>query len=56
MGEKVSIEELPVLILLAIEKRPPQPSPPTRRKNPLPDDAPEAGALRDAALAALGEE
>jgi hypothetical protein len=56
LGEKVSIEELPVLMLLAIEKRPPHPSPPTRKRNPLPDDAPEAEALRTAALAALGEE
>lgn len=56
LGEKASIEELPVLMLLAIERRPPHPSPPTRKKNPLPDDTPEASALRDAALAALGEE
>jgi hypothetical protein len=56
MGEKTSIEELPVLMLLAIEKRPPHPSPPTRKRNPLPDDAPEAESLRAAALAALGEE
>jgi hypothetical protein len=55
MGEKVSIEELPVLVLLAIEKRPPHPSPPTRKRNSLPDDAPDAEALRAAALAALGE-
>ena len=56
MAEKTSIEELPVLMLLAIEKRPPHPSPPTRKRNPLPDDTPEAAELRAAALAALGEE
>jgi hypothetical protein len=56
MGEKVSIEELPVLMLLAIEKRPPHPSPPVRKKEPLSEDAPEAAELRAAALAALGEE
>ncbi len=56
MGEKVSIEELPVLMLLAIEKRPPLPSPPIRKKKPLSEDAPEAVDLKSAALAALGEE
>jgi hypothetical protein len=56
MGEKVSIEELPVLMLLAIEKRPPHPSPPVRKKEPLSEDAPKAAELRAAALAALGEE
>jgi hypothetical protein len=55
MGEKVSIEELPVLMLLAIEKRPPHPSPPIRKKEPLSEDAPEAAALKSAALAALDE-
>ncbi len=56
MGEKVSIEELPVLMLLAIEKRPPHPSPPIRKREPLPEDAPEAVELKSAALAALGAE
>jgi hypothetical protein len=56
MGEKVSIEELPVLMLLSIEKRPPHPSPPIRKRVPLADDAPEAGELKTAALAALGWE
>ena len=56
MGEKVSIEELPVLMLLAIEKRPPHPSPPIRKKEPLSEEAPEAAELKAAALAALGEE
>ncbi len=56
MGEKVSIEELPVLMLLAIEKRPRNPSPPIRKKQPLPEDAPEAAELKAAVLAALGEE
>jgi hypothetical protein len=55
LGEAYGSEELPVLTLLAVEKRPPHPSPPTRKRNPLPDDAPEAEALRAAALAALGE-
>jgi hypothetical protein len=55
MGERESIEELPVLMLLAVEKRPPHPSPPTRKKNPLPDGAPEAEALRAAALAVIDE-
>jgi len=55
MGEKVSIEELPVLMLLAIEKRPPHPSPPIRRKEPLSEDVSEAAELKAAALAALGE-
>jgi hypothetical protein len=55
MGEKVSIEELPVLMLLAIEKRPPHPSPPIRKKEPLSEDAPEAAELKAAALAALDE-
>lgn len=54
LGEKVSIEELPVLMLLAIEKRPPHPSPPIRKKEPLSEDAPEAAELKAAALAALG--
>jgi hypothetical protein len=48
-------EELPVLALLSVEKRPPRPSPPIRRKAPLPEDAPEAAELKAAALAALGE-
>jgi hypothetical protein len=56
LGEKVSIEELPILMLLAIEKRPPHPSPPIRKKAPLSEDAPEAAELKAAALAALGEE
>ncbi len=55
MGEKVSIEELPVLMLLAIEKRPPHPSPPIRKKKPLSEDAPEAAELKTAAFAALEE-
>ena len=55
MGEKVSIEELPVLMLLAIEKRPPHPSPPIRKKQHLSEDAPEASELKAAALAALDE-
>jgi hypothetical protein len=49
-------EELPVLALLSVEKRPPRPSLPIRRKAPLPEDAPEAAELKAAALAALGEE
>jgi hypothetical protein len=56
MGERESIEELPVLMLLAIEKRPSHPSPPIRKKEPLSEDAPEAAELKAAALAALGEE
>ena len=55
LGEKVSIKELPVLMLLAIEKRPPHPSPPIRKKQPLSEDAPEAPELKAAALAALDE-
>jgi hypothetical protein len=47
-------EELPVFTLRAVEKRPPHPSSPTRKKILLPDDAPEAGALRAAVLTALG--
>jgi hypothetical protein len=43
-------------MLLAIEKRPPHPSPPVRKKEPLSEDAPKAAELRAAALAALGEE
>lgn len=54
LGEAYRPEELPVLTLLTVEKRPPHPSPPTRRKIPLPDDAPDAEALRAAVLAALG--
>ena len=54
LAEAYGPEELPVLTLLAVEKRPPHPSPPARRKVPLPDDAPEAEALRAAVLAALG--
>ena len=56
MGEEASIEELPVLMLLAIEKRPPHPSPPIRKREPLAEEAPEAAELKAAALAALGEE
>jgi len=48
-------EELPVLALLAVEKRPPRPSSPIRRKAPLPEDAPEAAELKFAALAVLDE-
>jgi hypothetical protein len=55
LGEAVSIEELPVLMLLGVEKRPPHPSPPTRKRNPLPDGAPESEALRAAALAVIDE-
>ena len=54
LGEKVSVEELPVLMLLAIEKRPPLPSPPVRKKGPLSADLPEAGDLKAAVLVALG--
>lgn len=47
-------EELPVFTLRAVEKRPPPPSPPVRRKEALPADLPEARDLRAAVLAALG--
>jgi len=47
-------EELPVFTLRAVEKRPPLPSPPVRKKGPLTGDLPEAGELRSAVLAALG--
>ena len=46
-------EELPILTLHAVEKRPPPVSPPTRRKVKLPDDASEAESLRAAVLALL---
>ncbi len=54
LAEAYGSGELPVLTLLAVEKRPPQPSSPTRKKIPLPDDAPDAEALRAAVLAVLG--
>jgi hypothetical protein len=47
-------EELPVFTLRAVEKRPPQPSPPVRKKGPLSADLPETGELKAAVLAALG--
>jgi hypothetical protein len=47
-------EELPIFTLLAVEKRPPLPSPPVRKKGPLSADLPEAGELKAAVLAALG--
>jgi hypothetical protein len=56
LGEAYGPEELPVLSLLAVEKRPPHPSPPIRKKEPLSEEAPEAAELKAAALAALGEE
>ncbi|MFI5198361.1 MAG: hypothetical protein ACHQJD_07065 [Thermoanaerobaculia bacterium] len=56
LGETVSIEELPVLMLLGVGKRPPHPSPPIRKKGPLSEDAPGAAELRTAALVALGED
>jgi len=56
LGEAYGPEELPVLSLLAVEKRPPHPSPPIRKRNPLSEEAPEAAELKAAALAALGEE
>jgi hypothetical protein len=56
LGEAYGPEELPVLSLLAVEKRPPHPSPPIRKKGPLSEDAPEAAELEAAALAVLGEE
>lgn len=46
-------EELAILTLHAVEKRPAPPSPPIRRKIELPDAAPEAESLRVAVLAAL---
>lgn len=55
LGETYGSEELPILTLLTVEKRPPHPSPPIRRKEPLHDDAPEAVELKAAALAALGD-
>jgi hypothetical protein len=56
LGEAYGFAELPVLSLLTVEKRPPHPSPPIRKKAPLSEDAPEAAELKAAALAALGEE
>jgi hypothetical protein len=47
-------EELPIFTLHAVEKRPPLPSPPVRKKWPLSADLPEAGELKAAVLAALG--
>ena len=47
-------EELPILTLRALEKRPPLPSPPVRKKGPLPPDAPESREMTAAVLAALG--
>ena len=55
MGEKASVEEMPVLMLLAVEKRLPRPSPPIRKKQQLSEDAPEASELKAAALAVLDE-
>lgn len=55
LGGTYELEELPVVSLLAVEKRPPHPSPPIRKKEPLSEEAPEAAELRAAALAALGE-
>jgi len=48
-----SPEELPIFTLRAVERRPPLPSPPVRKKGPLPADAPEAADLKAAVLAAL---
>ena len=47
-------EELPIFTLRAVEKRPPLPSPPVRKKGPLSADLPEAGDLKAAVLVALG--
>lgn len=47
-------EELPIFTLRAVEKRPPLPSPPVRKKGPLSADLPEAADLKAAVLAALG--
>ncbi|MCM3876260.1 MAG: hypothetical protein NEA02_07550, partial [Thermoanaerobaculia bacterium] len=47
-------EELPIFTLRAVEKRPPLPSLPVRKKGPLSVDLPEAGELKAAVLAALG--
>lgn len=47
-------EELPIFTLHAVEKRPPLPSQPVRKKAVLPGDLPEAGELMAAVLAALG--
>jgi hypothetical protein len=56
LGESYGAEELPILTLLTVEKRPPHPSPPTRKRVSLADETPEAEALRSAVLAALSEE
>lgn len=56
LGEPYGLDELPVLTLLTVEKRTSHPSPPIRKKEPLSENAPEAEALRAAALAALGED
>jgi hypothetical protein len=47
-------EELPIFTLRAVEKRPPLPSSPVRKKGPLSVDLPEAVELKAAVLAALG--
>lgn len=47
-------EELPIFTLRAVEKRPPLPSAPVRKKGPLSADLPEAGKLKAAVLVVLG--
>lgn len=47
-------EEMGIFTLRAVEKRPPLPSAPVRKKGPLSADLPEAGELKAAVLAALG--
>jgi hypothetical protein len=46
-------EELPVIVLRAVEKHPPRPSPPFRKLVPMPEGAPEADDLAAAARAAV---
>jgi len=47
-------EEMGIFRLRAVEKRPPLPSAPVRKKGPLSADLPEAGKLKAAVLVALG--
>jgi hypothetical protein len=47
-------EEMGIFTLRAVEKRPPLPSAPVRKKGPLSADLPEAGKLKAAVLMALG--
>jgi hypothetical protein len=47
-------EEMGIFTLRAVEKRPPLPSAPVRKKGPLSADLPEAGKLKAAVLVALG--